>query len=1189
MVKIYLRNCMRITTIFLGISLLCSSLLLASHSSAQTVSLDMRRAHITDIFSALEKQAGVRFTYNEQTMKGLPNIDLKAVNRQFTDVLTDIEKLLPLKFKKTGTLIGVQRIENKVPPGSAQTERVPDKTNVADIRGIVTDEQGKPLPGASVRVKGSNISTTTDNNGNFTLRNVPSQSIIQVSFMGFGTQEQLVPSNGARMEIRLKEDESRLTEVSIVSTGYQEIPKERATGSFVQINSELYNRRVGTNVLDRLDGVTSGLIFNKMNSNGGGNPRNEKLGISIRGRSTIDEKVSADPLIVVDNFPFEGNIANLNPNDVESVTVLKDAAAASIWGARSGNGVIVITTKKGKFNQPLQIGFNSNVTIGQKPDLYYSRNYIDASTYIDGEIYMFGQGYYDANLANTTTYPLLSPVVELLAKKRAGTISAADADAQINSLRTIDTREESSRYFFQKSILQQYALNFTGGTEKTTYNFSAGYDDNRSSYYGFGYNRLNLNANNVYRPFKGLEITTGINYSKGNEIKGYTFSSAFPYLKFADANGNPSAVPFGYRTGYLQNMQSQGYLDWQLRPLQERDLTDNIVTTRNTIIRTSAKYTIAPFLNASLQYQYEYQDAASRIYQSQDQYDVRNQINRFAQKNTSGVMSYPFPLGGILTNENKSLHSNNFRGQLNFNRTFGAKHAVSALAGAEVRSIVSDSYSRVAYGYDDTFGTAVTNLNFNTTYPVNPTGLGSLTLPSINNNVTGTTNRYVSYYANASYTFMERYIVTTSGRKDGANIFGVRTNDKVTPLWSTGLAWNISKESFYKFSLLPNLKLRATYGYNGNVYNASAYLTAAYSTSSLTGAQYAQINSPPNAELRWEKIRNINLGLDFSSKGSILSGTIEFYQKNGTDLIQDALVAPSTGFFSYKGNSATLKTSGTDLTLHSNNLKGNFGWSTDLLLSLVRDKVTNFDTQYAASYLANFNNAASAASTGILPVVGNSLFGIYSYKWTGLDPANGDPLGYLDGAISKDYTSILSRTQISDLVYHGSGRPTTFGSIRNTLNYRNFSLSFNVTYKFGYYFRAKSTPINYAQIFTSNLVNADFNLRWQKPGDEATTSVPSVLYASNTNRNTFYQSSEVVVEKGDHIRLQDISISYDLKSGLLKKAPFSWLQVFGYLNNLGILWRANKKGLDPDYTDKFFYNLSFPDPRTVSLGLRGTF
>ena len=297
------------------------------------------------------------------------------------------------------------------------------------------------------------------------------------------------------------------------------------------------------------------------------------------------------------------------------------------------------------------------------------------------------------------------------------------------------------------------------------------------------------------------------------------------------------------------------------------------------------------------------------------------------------------------------------------------------------------------------------------------------------------------------------------------------------------------------------------------------------------------------------------------------------------DLIETATLPLYTGFSSFNGNAATTQTRGVDLVLNTRNTKGKLLWQTNFLFTYLKDVVTSFDTKYNATSLVN--NSGS-----LVAVVGRPLFGIYAYKWAGLDPMNGDPTGYINGQKSKNYLSMVNAPADS-LAFKGAARPTIFGSIRNTISYKRFSLSVNIVYKLGYVYRKSSTSINYQEVIGS-YENSDYSLRWQKPGDELTTTVPSMVYPLNASRNNFYKYSEVLVEKADHIRLQDIRLDYNIDKQVWKKLPMDNLQLYIYANNLGILWKANKSGIDPDYNDNF-YSTQIKAPVTVSIGLKTSF
>ena len=1062
------------------------------------------------------------------------------------------------------------------------------------LKGRVTDSvTNNSLYGATIKTKLNEGPAVTNNRGEFSLNVMKPSGILIVSYIGFQTIEVPYTSAGTdEVVIRLSESKSTLKEVTIVSNGYQTLPKEQVTGSIDQIDNALINRSTDPNILNRLNGITSGLRFNGLASNTVATGSGDRyLGINIRGVSTLNGNVSTDPLIVLDNFPYEGNISNINPNDIESITILKDAAAASIWGARSGNGVIVINTKKGRRYQKMTVDINSNVTVQNKSNLFYDRNFLNANDYINVESNLFKQGYFDSYLSDTQDAPPVSPVVDILSNQRNGVLSAADATAQINALRNNDVRNDYEKYIYRKAIQQQYSVGLRGGTNQNTYSLSIGYDNDQNGLVRNNFSRVTINALNTYSPIKNLEITTGINYSQnktglnntlyyGNGISvGQPVAGIYPYAQFADANGGHLAVVKNYSSDYVNSAVGNGFLDWHYRPLDELNLADNYTKVNDLVLKADVKYKFASFLNAQVQYQNENQSVKNNRYQSKDTYAARDLINQFTIITPGASPTYQVPVGGILDLGDYNLLSNNFRGQLNFNQNFNEKNNISAIVGTEIRQLKNTGYTRRSYGYDDQFGTSNNALDFYDYFVTNPNGYSQI--PTPDGTVTGTTNRFVSYFANAAYTYDSRYTLTLSGRKDGANIFGVKTNDKVTPLWSAGIGWDVYKESFYKVSWLPYLKARLSYGYNGNVYNGSAYVTGNYTTSPITGAPTILNLTAPNPNLSWEKVKNINAGIDFETKNRVLSGSIEYYVKSGRDLIENVPLATSTGFLSFYGNAASTSTKGFDVTLNSKNLNGTFKWSTTVLFSTLKDKVEEFNVNYD-------NTTLPGSQSGGFPAIGKSLYGIYSYKWAGLDPANGDPQGYLNGKISKDYTGILANFNPDSVKYNGSARPAIYGSIRNDLGYKNFSLSVNISYEFGYVFRRSSTSINYADIISSPYSqNIDYSQRWQQLGDEKLTNVPSVIYPSNVNRNTFYQYSSALVGNAANVRLQDIRLSYELTKANWKGLPFSSLQLYTYASNLGIIWRANKYGIDPDIST--ISSHGYPNPFMIAFGFSAHF
>ena len=1119
--------------------------------SGPGITISETNAPLEKILIVLRDQYGYAYLGKGSWTQLAKTVTIHVKNADIREVLDICFKDQPLYYKLEGSHITVY-----------ETAGTP-----LFIRGRLVNEKREPVPGVSITVRGDRSSATTSNDYGYF--NIPvTHADIDLVISSVNYENQWLKLSGPKDTIiQLKEKISELVDV-IVANGYQNIPKERATGSFTQVSNALIERKVATNILDHLDGVTSSLIFNKNIVSG----TNQSV-ITIRGRSTING--NPDPLIVIDNFPYSGNINNINPDDVESITVLKDAAAASIWGAFSGNGVIVITTKKGKYNQAAKINFTTSMTVGGKPDLYY-QPILSSGDYIDVEQYLFGKGYYgNTQLAPPTT--VFSPVVEVLGAQKNGLISADEAQARLSMLREQDTRQDMSHYFYRASINQQYALNLSGGSAKNKYYFSVGYDKNLANLVRNGYDRVTLNGNNTYSLLPGkLELSTGFSFTASTTDNNNSGSihTLYPYLKLADVQGNALAVPYGLRQSYVDTAGGGRLLDWHYRPLDELRNADNRTTLTDYRINVAIRYSIGKGFEANAYYQYGHGVSTPQNYQSLKTYYTRNLINEFTQVDSAGKLSYPIPLGGILDKSITSYDANNVRLQLGYTHLLGrdSAHSLNILAGAELRDVEQQLTTSRLYGYDMERQNGLP-VNYTIAYPqyTSPGTSATIDYSDYNHN-TVSSDRYLSYYFNAGYSYLQRYILSASARRDESNLFGVDANKRSVPLWSAGAAWEISKEDFYKTNWLPFLKLRVTDGYNGNVdRSVSAYTAALIFGTNVYGAPIGNITNPPNPSLRWERINIFNVGVDFAGKDHRVEGTLEYYIKSGKDLIGQSPLDPTTGNNTFTGNTANMRAHGADITLKTKNITGLFQWNTVLLFSFVRDKVTHYGQKPGP--VGNYFYASS-----LNPLAGRPLYSVYAYQWMGLDAA-GNPQGWLNGHVSEDYGSITNSSDLSNLLYKGPANPTVFGSLRNELGWKQWGLSFNIVYKFGYYFRRSS--INYYNLFQgASQGHPDYERRWQNPGDEQRTYVPSLIYPADVNRDLFYANSEPLIEKGDHIRLQDIGLSYDLGKKSLPHLPVQSIRVYLYANNIGILWKANQQGIDPD-------NISdIPNPRTLALGIK---
>jgi TonB-linked SusC/RagA family outer membrane protein len=1133
---------------------------------AQGITFSIKNRPLVEAIKLIEKQSGYYFMYNKVQLEQAKPVTVHLVNATLQQALDDCFKYQPFSYTIQNKLIVIKEKEEKEQDLTVGSFYL--NSSLMDVKGRVLNEAGQPIADVTVSVKGSSISTLTSSDGEFTLPTIDNNAILLFSHVTMETVEiKLAGRNEIVVTLRTKVSE--LGGIEIVSTGYQDLPKERLTGSFTKIDNKTYNQQVGPNVLDRLNGITLGVLFDNKNV------ANRNLKFQVRGPSTINGL--ADPLIVVDNFIYEGDINNLNPNDVESVTILKDAAAASIWGARAGNGVIVITTKKSKFNEKLRVEVNLNVTLIQKPDLYYQKR-LSPADFIDIEKMLFDQGFYNSDEVSIYR-PALPPVVELLIAKRDGLIDAATADREITELRGYDLRKDLEKYWYRDGVNQQYYVNLSGGASNVSYSFSIGFDRNLDNLLN-AYDKLNIRSHSNFQITKSLQFSVGLAYTNSRSLSGKgTISGGYlgtpaPYQRLADEKGNPLSIA-RYRQTYIDTAGGGKLLDWNYYPLEDWKHDRSRANTNGIVLNSRLQYDFLKTINVSFQYQYMNQIVDRETLQDLESFAARDMINRFSQIDND-VVKYVVPKGGILFKANSVVESHNLRAQANFNREWG-DHAVTLLAGGEIREVFSNSGSTRYLGFskDPLTYSVVDMVN---QYPTYITGFYS--------NIVGseifreTLNRYVSLFGNASYTFNRKYILFGSARKDASNLFGVDANNRWKPLWSAGVSWKLSREPFYDLRFMPELVLRLTYGYSGNVDpNRAAVTTIAYSPLSATYTQfrYSRVSNVANPELKWEKISTLNAGVDFSLLKNRISGTIEYYFKKGLDLYGPAPMDITTGLAEYliMKNVANMEGSGVELRLNSDIFKKKFIWSTALLFNYGKNKITKyyFPADYAGLWLRNGNEIAT--------MEGKDQYAVVVYKWGGLDPQTGDPIGYLNGHPSKDYLAISRSSDWNDVEYVGSGLPTIYGGWQNSFSFIGVTISANITYRLGYYFMRPS--VYYSQLFSGRNSHADYYNRWQKPGDEQFTTVPSLSQTNNGNRDAFYNMSAAVATKGDNVRLQFVNVAYELNKQNLKFLPVAAVNFYINIANLGILWRANKLGIDPDTPD------SIIPRKSVAFGMRVNF
>jgi len=898
--------------------------------------------------------------------------------------------------------------------------------------------------------------------------------------------------------------------------------------------------------------------------------------IRVRGLSTIESDET--PLIVLDNFPYEGSIGNIDPNTIESITVLKDAAAASIWGARAGNGVIVITTKSPDADGGIMISLNANFNIGERPDLTYGKDWLPSKTVMEIEKQRYGLGHYTFGDNQTTRL-----YVDYLKRHDDGLLSDEGLRSLEQNLRATDTRKEAMDHLYRNSGFQQYALNIAGRGERYGYTITAGYHGSNSEIVGNTGQRINLGVRNRFTPNKYVDVGIAVDYAgQRSENNGVSYSDLSqggrisPYLRLRDDDRTPLAVPVAnLRPYYAELAEGNGLLDWQYRPLEEQDLHE--ITSFSQELRLNGDLEVRPLdgLTVKMIYQYVNGKIRSENHYLEDSYYVRNLVNMFTQPNGT----YAIPYNGILRTGNPQERYSHFgRVQVDYRTEFNEKHSVSALAGIEMRhSQIEQFPASVLYSYESDYLTGNNQYNFNQTYPTRPAGTNQR-IPGASPNHRLFINRDISYFANVSYDFDRRYVLSGSLRWDGSNLFGVKTNQKGVPLWSMGGSWNLSNEAFYPIEqAVPYLRLRTTYGVSGNVNKTVTHQPTIIFGTSFIGETAATLMSIGNPSLRWEQVKTLNTGVDWRIADGWLSGTAEYFRKKGNDLIGNDYMDPTTGISdNYKINYANIETTGWDMQLSSKNLQGKFSWSSVMVSSWVKNKITNYRTNDNVLLSEYFQTVPP-------PGVGRSRDVVYAIPWNGLSPQTGLPVVFMDGHSTADYQTYYQQYLDPGMLSNvGSSVPTWYGSFRNIFSWKGFEVAAMLTWKSGFVFRRMS--MGPSDEYSENY-HTDYYKRWENPGDELHTDVPRHITQEEADQYTgvgsVYRYSEALITKGAHIRLQDVSFSYRLSGRILGSIPVRGVRIYGYARNLGILWRANREGIDPDFTAA-----QYRTPRAYSVGVQ---
>ena len=1071
------------------------------------------------------------------------------------------------------------------------------------VQGVViSSEDNLPLIGASVYVtaedlkKAGSAQTTmgviTDVDGQFSIAIPAGITRFFCSYVGYDVLEvKLVPGK-EHYEITLHASSQMLD--AVVVTGYQTVERRKLTAAVSKL--DISDETIGA--VKSIDQALAGQIAGLSVSPTSGAP-GAPAKIRIRGTASLNG--TQDPLWVLDGIPLEGtdvpepdelnditnmkqsSIAGLNPADIENITILKDAAATAIYGARAANGVIVITTKKGKVGKPV-INFSSRFTY--TPTLSLDRlNLLNSAEKVGLEMDMIRNNYSPDNHKGGV-YNILSNYNELSAFQNGGWDAlSSDTQAAINRLKSVNTNWGD--ILFRDAFSQEYNLSLSGGTERVTYYTSFGYYKEDGNVDGVGMDRFNLVGKTSYKVNSILKVGASMfanrrkntNYltdAYGMSNPVFYSRKANPYFELYDKNGNYN---------YDYDIQNNTDKDLGFNIFEERQNTSNesVVNSFSSIFDAELRFNDKWKLTSQFGYQLEktsreeiadWESYAMRYYYKLSEYSQGGETKHF------------LPEGGMQKSYENSNSQITWKAMGEYRDSFNDIHELEVMAGTELRKTWYETLFSAGYGFDrktlTTKPVIFPNESYATSFPLHQTTYKE---------------NAVSFYSTASYSLLNRYTVGGSIRFDGSDLFGVDKKYRYLPLYSVSALWRLSQEPFMQQAKwVDNLVFRASYGLQGNIdKNTSPFLLGTYRSESIlpgVSEDVIIINSAPNKKLRWEKTQSVNAGFDFSVLNQAINLSVDYYYRKGTDLIALRMLPLETGFTSMNVNWASMENKGVEISLSTRNITTkNFSW------------YTNFNFAYNGNKVLQENIPEQQTTPGR---EGYPVGAIFALKTAGVNKETGNMMFYNPegekvtlkelyrlkdewgiGIASSDVTAAEERTFYS---YIGSSDAPYTGGLINTFSYKNWELNVNFSLTFGGYVRTQPSYDIINPDYGKNY-NADVLNRWTPENPNA--ELPAfMLSASNPEEYSWYDSKtiwrdlDIWVKKLNYVRLQNLRLGYRIPELLTKRLGMNSATVSIEGRNLFVFGSGYNNYMDPE---SMYNPYATPVPKSVTFSLNLNF
>ncbi|MCY4780042.1 SusC/RagA family TonB-linked outer membrane protein [Sphingobacterium sp. UT-1RO-CII-1] len=1179
---------------------------LQANSFGQKVTIHASGKSLKSILNEVERQTGYHFVYKDEEINSLTEVDFEVKHLDLNEVLQKLANTNGFSYKLVSNHIILRRSGVGAP-----VEKILHSQQV--LTGRVLNQEGQALVGATITVVGKNTSTATDQSGNFRLSaNIGDQlEIIMLGYQKRTTKVQTLDN----VRIVLSASVESIADVEVVATGYQTIDKKLFTGSSSSVKMEEIKMDGVTDISRMMEGRIAGVSIQNVSGSFGSAPK-----LRIRGATSIsgDNK----PLWVIDGVVLEdvvnvsndqlssgdaltllgSSVAGLNSEDIESLEVLKDASATAMYGARAMNGVVVITTKKGRSGEP-RVTYSGNLSTYTKPsynnfDIMNSRDQMSFYTdlYRKGHLNMTSS----MNAPNGGVFRKMYEYMDTYDEKSGQFLLANDPKSRENFLmRYANANTDWFDHLFNNSFVQDHSLAISSGGEKSQHYFSTSIFNDSGWTVADKVTRFTANSRSNYQFTEKFNLGFIVNgsvrkqrapgtqnrfsddfrgeYTRDFDINPYSYAlntsrTLTPY----DQNGNleyftRDYTPFNILHEIENNYIDISVLDFKLQGEANYKFLNNLeysLLGNVRYVKTNTETIIQENSNAANAFRSNYNMAMLEnnkfLYPDPD----------FPNENSQVVL----PAGGFYNVRENNLVNFYGRQTINYKSTIDDTHYINAFGGQEIRIANRDERYNTGAGYQYLKGgTAFTD----------PRYIKQLVESGEDYfGMQRTWDRFLSFFANVAYSYKAKYVINVSGRFDGTNKFGNdKSASKWLPTYTASAAWNISEEEFMQnLPTISQLKLRAGYGLTASMGSANNFSTIFYAGQTVRPGMsnvenMIYIGNIGNRNLTWEKQHEFNIGLDLGLWKNKLTFNVDYFNRKGFDLISFRPTSGVSGFRWSVDNYADMDSHGIDLTIGAHIVnKEKFGYKVHTTFGWNKNKIV--DLSYTPTVF-------SMVSSEGAPVLNGPVRGIYSIDYQRLDE-RGLPV-FIDENGHEANTVSFQSEKSDHLKYEGSIDPTITGGFNNSFRYGNFTASVFFSYQTGN--KVRLDPA-FNQYYTDlDASNYDQINAWAMPGDEAFTNIPSVsgYYQSQDIAGSYpynaYNYSTQRIVNGSFVRLKTVTVNYMMNNDFVKRMGLTGISFGLNANNLFLLYSDKKlKGQDPEFFNSG--GVANPLPKQINLSLK---